>query len=99
MRRTITALLAFAAFVAFAAFGQDNLSGTYLPKGQGVMDKLEFVSGDTVNVTAMGSTTPTPYSVNGQQVVITVGGQSQPFTIDSNGCLDGGADIGVYCKQ
>jgi len=99
MNRFAIVLVSLAAFGVIAAYGQDNLSGTYVPKGQGVMDKLEFVSGDTVNVTSMGSTMPVPYSVSGQQVVITVGGQSQPFTIDADGCLDGGTDIRKYCKQ
>jgi hypothetical protein len=99
MNRTFVSVLAFVAFGALSAYGQQTLSGTYLPKGQGLMDKLEFNSDGTVTTTAMGSTAQGPYTVNGQQVMITIGGQTEPFTIDGDGCLDGGTDIGKYCKQ
>jgi len=99
VNRTMVSLVAFAALGALNAYAQQTLSGTYLPKGQGVMDKLEFSSDGTVATTAMGSTVQSPYTDNGQQVMITIGGQTQPFTIDGDGCLDGGSDIGKYCKQ
>ena len=99
MIRTILSSLAFIAVGTLAAYGQQTLSGTYLPKGQGVIDKLDFNSDGTVTTTAMGTAVQGPYTDNGQQVMITIGGQTQPFTIDGDGCLDGGADIGKYCKQ
>jgi len=40
--------LAFVAVGALSAYGQQTLSGTYLPKGQGAMDRLEFNSAGTV---------------------------------------------------
>ena len=99
MNKSIVVFLSFTAFGPLAAYGQQTLSGTYLPKGQGLMDKLEFNSDGTVTTSAMGTTTQAPYTDDGQQVMITIGGQTQPFTIDGDGCLDGGADIGKYCKQ
>ena len=99
VNRAFILSLAFTAVGALTAYGQQTLSGTYLPKGQGVIDKLEFNSDGTVTTTAMGAAAQGPYTDNGQQVMITIGGQTQPFTIDGDGCLDGGADIGKYCKQ
>src|SRR5271156_151226 len=77
----------------FVAGCSHGLSGTYLPKGGGVgnglvMDKLEFVSGDSVDITIMSQT-----------VLLSVNGQQQVFTLDDDGCLDGGAMFGKFCKS
>lgn len=89
-------------FVAIACLGLlgcgQKLSGAYVPKGDAFFEKLEFVSGDAVNVTFMTQTVQGSYKLDGQQLVITVNGQQQVFTIDGEGCIDGGNMIGKYCK-
>jgi hypothetical protein len=89
-------------FVAIACLGLfacgQKLSGVYLPKGDTFFEKLEFVSGDTVNITFMSKTVQATYKLDGQQVVVTVNGQQQVFAIDGDGCVDGGQMIGKYCK-
>lgn len=99
VNRTIVLSLAFAAVGVMTAYGQQALSGICLPKDQDVMDKLEFNSDRTLTTTAMGTDVQGPYTDNGQQVMITIGGQTQPFMVDGDGCLDGGTDIGKYCKE
>ena len=99
MKRITLAGLACIALVACS----HGLSGTYLPKGGGVgnglvMSKLEFVSGDTVNLTMMEQIIRTNYKVDGKQVLIGVNGQQQVFNIDDAGCLDGGNMFGKFCK-
>jgi hypothetical protein len=87
------------ACLALASCGDKGLSGTYLPKGGGlVMQKLEFSSGDTVTATMMEQTLRGTYKVDGKQVLITINGQQQVFNIDGDGCLDGGGALGKLCK-
>jgi hypothetical protein len=99
MKRMILAGLACIGIVACS----HGLSGTYLPKGGGlgnglVMSKMEFVSGDSVNLTMMEQNIRTNYKIDGKQVLIGVNGQQQVFNIDDDGCLDGGNLFGKFCK-
>jgi hypothetical protein len=95
---------ALIALAGLALFGcSHGLSGTYLPKGGGmgnglVMSKLEFVSGDSVDLTMMEQTVRANYKVDGKQVLIGVNGQQHVFNIDDAGCLDGGNLFGKFCK-
>jgi hypothetical protein len=81
----------------------EKLSGTYVPaeKGLGALiyQKLEFVSGDSVDLTTFGGTVRTSYKLEGKKVIIGPAGQSAVFTIDDRGCIDMGALAGKYCKQ
>jgi hypothetical protein len=95
----------FATLACFLVAGcSHGLSGTYLPKGGGVgnglvMDKLDFVSGDSVDITIMSQTVRVNYKIDGKQVLLSVNGQQQVFTLDDDGCLDGGAMFGKFCKS
>jgi hypothetical protein len=95
----------FAALIALLAAGcsHNTLSGTYLPKGGGmgnglVMSKLEFLSGDQVNISMMEQTVRASYKIDGKQVLLNVNGAQQVFTLDAEGCLDGGGLFGKFCK-
>ena len=86
-----------------AAGCSHGLSGTYLPKGGGmgnglVMSKLEFINGSEVNISMMEQTVRANYKIDGKQVLLTVNGQSEVFTLDDAGCLDGGNLFGKFCK-
>jgi hypothetical protein len=79
-----------------------KLSGIYNAdaKRLSVYSKLDFTSGSKVELTAeMGGTFEGTYVVEGDKVKITFGGQTQVWTIDKNGCLDGGEMGGLCCKQ
>lgn len=39
------------------------------------------------------------YEVDGKKVKVTTGGDTQIFTIDDTGCLDGGQLLGRYCRE
>ena len=82
----------------------EKLSGTYLPEKNGlgglVYQKLEFVSGDSVDMTTLGGTMRASYKLEGKKVIIGMGGgQSAVFTIDDKGCIDTLMIAGKYCKQ
>jgi len=81
-----------------------GLSGTYLPKGGGmgnglVMQKLEFLSGNEVNLYMMEQTVRATYKIDGKQVLLIVNGQQEVFNLDPSGCLDGGSLFGKFCKS
>jgi hypothetical protein len=89
--------------LALAGCGQKGLSGTYVPKGGGlgnglVMEKLEFLSSDTVTLTMMEQKVRATYKIDGKQLLLIVNGQQQVFDIDGDGCLDGGKVFGKFCK-
>jgi hypothetical protein len=95
--------IAFLACLIAAGCGH-HLSGTYVPKGGGignglVMSKLEFINGSEVNISMMEQTVRANYKVDGKQVVLSVNGQQEVFTIDDDGCLDGGNLFGKFCKS
>jgi hypothetical protein len=101
MKRILLALLA--CFI-LASCGHKSLSGTYLPKGGGVgngisMEKLEFISGDEVNLTMLEQKIRANYKVDGKQLLIIVNGQQEVFDILDDGCLDGGGNFGKFCKS
>ena len=100
MRRTILALVACVALFACS----HSLSGTYVPQGGGVgnglaLQKIEFLNGTEVNLTMLEQTVRANYKIDGKQVLFIVNGQQQVFNIDDQGCLDGGAMWGKFCKS
>ena len=96
-------LLAWAGFLSvtimfFASCG-DGLKGSYVGKGV-PFKELKFSSSGKVELTTvMGTTTEATYEVDGDKVKISAAGQTQIFTKDKNGCLDGGGMIGKFCKE
>ena len=76
-----------------------GLSGIYSGNGGAFFDKLNFTSGSKVEIYFMGASKEGSYEKSGNKVKITIAGENQLFTIDDKGCLDGGGQIGKYCKQ
>ena len=100
MKRIILVVLACVALIGCS----HGLSGTYLPKGGGVgnglaLQKIEFLSGDSVNLTMLEQTIRASYKVDGKDVLFIISGQQQVFSLDADGCLDGGAMWGKFCKS
>ena len=91
--------LLFPALLAAACGG--GLSGTYSPVEGGFFQALDFTSGDKVQVTFMGQTREIGYQVDGKKlrIINPDAGQTQIFSIDDAGCLDGGGFIGKYCPS
>lgn len=95
----------FATLLLLALTGcERGLSGTYTPDGNSLygemISSLTFKPGGKVEVTAMGTTQEVMYEVEGKKVKIMGEGKSATiFTIDENGCLDGGKMIGKFCKK
>jgi hypothetical protein len=87
---------------AFLAGCGHRLSGTYTAdeNSMSLFEKLEFTSGTKVEIThPVDGTFEAPYVVEGDKVKITVRGQTLVWTIDKNGCLDGGGMFGKFCKK
>jgi hypothetical protein len=64
-----------------------------------VMEKLEFNSGDAVTLTMMEQKVRVSYKVDGKQLLLSANGQQMVFDIESDGCLNGGALYGRFCKS
>lgn len=79
-----------------------GLSGTYVANGDSLgsalVSSLTFTSEGKVEVTGMGITKEGTYELEGTKVKITVSGDTTIMTLDENGCLDGGAMLGKFCK-
>ena len=86
-----------AAAVSFAAWGA-KLEGEYLGTGNSFFEKLSFRQGGKVRVTFMGMTKVGTFEVEDKEVLITVGNETNVFTLDDQGCVVGGGLLGKYCK-
>ncbi|MCC7546291.1 MAG: hypothetical protein IT532_00850 [Burkholderiales bacterium] len=75
-----------------------RLDGDYQQVGTSLFEKLSFRSGGKVYVTFMGMTKVGTYEVDGKEVLITVGNETNVFTLDDKGCVVGGGPLGTYCK-
>jgi hypothetical protein len=90
---------ALTAVVVLLAGCGHKIRGTYSGAGRGFFDKLTFESGGKVEISFMSMTKEGSYEVDGKRVKVTAGGDTQIFTIDDHGCLDGGGLLGRYCKN
>ena|SRR5882757_6728558 len=85
--------------LALVLTGCSNIKGTYNCKGGIFLQSITLESGDKATVTGnvFGSIQQKPgtYTVDGNTVTITVGGQPTPFTIKGK-TLDGG-ELGGVC--
>ena len=86
------------AIVLIAGCGR-HLSGTYTGEPDAHFEKLTFKSGGKVELSFMGSISEATYALEGDRVKISAGGMTQIFTLDKQGCLDGGGIVGKYCKK
>jgi hypothetical protein len=59
---------------------------------------LSFRPGGKVRVTFMGMTKVGTFELDGKEVLITVGNETNVFTLDAQGCVVGGGLLGKYCK-
>jgi len=100
--KTINAIIRYAGLVGLVALVAGcghKLSGTYAGESL-AFKELKFISGSKVELTSlMDTTTEATYTVEGDKVKISAAGQTQVFTLDKNGCLDGGGLIGTFCKR
>jgi hypothetical protein len=90
-------VLAVCATAPLAASGA-RLEGDYQGTGNSFFEKLSFRSGGKVRVTFAGMTKVGTFEVEGNEVLITVGNETNVFTIDAQGCVAGGGLLGKYCK-
>lgn len=92
-----TFLIAMASFVSSTAWGA-KLEGDYSGTGNSFFEKLSFRPGGKVRVTFMGMTKVGTFEVDGKEVLITVGNETNVFTLNDQGCVVGGGFLGKYCK-
>jgi hypothetical protein len=91
------------ATLTLVACGGGGLSGEYTPPdgGGGFFEKLAFTSGKKVQITFMGQTRELTYQVDGKtlKIISPNASETQIFTMDNAGCIDGGGMIGRYCRS
>jgi hypothetical protein len=83
--------------ISFGACGS-SLEGIYAGGDNSFFERLTVKADHKVEVTFMGMTKEGTYAVEGQKVKITVGAETQVFTLDEKECLHGGGLLGTYCK-
>ncbi len=79
-----------------------GLSGTYTAEGNSSfrIKSIIFKSGSKAEITMMGITKEISYEMEGNKVKLKGEDNSiTVFTIDENGCLDGGEMLGKLCKN
>jgi hypothetical protein len=99
-------LILLSSLTLFAACGGGGLEGTYLGEDAasgertGFLDSITFKSGNRLEATFLGQTRQGTYSVEGKQVTLKVADDDTPelLTIGDDGCLEGNAIIGRYCR-
>jgi len=75
-----------------------GLEGDYTGVGNSFFEKISFRSGGKARITAMGMTKVGSYEIDGKEVLITIGAETNVFEIDAQGCVVGGDLLGKYCK-
>lgn len=96
--RSIAALVVAAGIVASPLACGAALEGDYAGTGNSFFEKLSFRSGGKVRVTFGGMTKVGTYEIDGKEVLITLGNETNVFTLDAQGCVVGGGILGKYCK-
>lgn len=98
-RKLIASRLGLAAATLAAALAHAAaLDGDFTAVGNAFFEKISFRSGGKVRITAMGMTKVGTYELDGKEVLITVGAETNVFTVDDKGCVVGGGFLGKYCK-
>ena len=97
IRIFIAFLIALAGFVSSNGWGA-KLEGDYSGTGNSFFEKLTFKPDGKVRVTFMGMTKVGTFEVDGKEVLITVGNETNVFTLNDQGCVVGGGFLGKYCK-
>jgi hypothetical protein len=77
-----------------------GLDGTYTSEDGGLIDSITFKSGGKVELVGMGMTKEGDFEMDGSdRVKITVAGETNIFSIDDKGCINGGGILGKFCKK
>jgi hypothetical protein len=97
--RSIAALAVAACIVTSPLARAAALEGDYAGTGNSFFEKLSFRSGGKLRVTFGGMTKVGTYELDGKEVLITVGNETNVFTLDAQGCVVGGGILGKYCKD
>jgi hypothetical protein len=95
-----TSLIAAAFLVTGCGQKVSGVNGIYKPVNDtSIIRALDFTpDGKVVTSAVIGNESDT-YVVDGNQVKISEGGNTEVFTIDPDGSLDGGTDLGKFVKQ
>lgn len=94
------ARIALAALSLQLAACGSGLSGEYVPQEASMfMQSVKFEDGHAYITSIAGQTSRVDYEVDGERVMLKLGATSQMFTLDKNGCLEGGQMIGTFCKK
>jgi hypothetical protein len=97
-KTSITLFAAMTAIAVSSAAWAAKLEGDYLGTGNSFFEKLTFKPGGKARVTFMGMTKQGTYELDGNEVLITVGNETNVFNLDAQGCVVGGGMLGKYCK-
>ena len=81
-RRSITLLVSAIALAIPSAAWAAKLEGEYEGTGNSFFEKLSFRPGGKVRVTFMGMTKVGTYEIEDKEVLITVGNETNVFTLD-----------------
>jgi hypothetical protein len=99
-------LILLSALTLLTACGGGGLEGTYLGEDAasgertGFLDSITFRSGNQLEATFLGQTKQGTYTVEGKRVTVKVADDDSPevLTIMDDGCLEGNAILGRYCR-
>lgn len=97
-------ILAAALVLAFLLFSGGKLSGSYtlVPNStmMGAYEKLNFTSGNTVELATVAGPLRATYKVSGKKLTLTASnGQTLVLAIDGHGDIDGGEMVGRFHKR
>lgn len=96
-RRSIRTGVALLLVGMLTACGEDSLSGDYIARGDDAfVEKLVFGPGDRVQAVLGDSARVGTFTVNGSQVVVTIGTDQTTLAIDGNCVVS--ERLGTYCK-
>jgi hypothetical protein len=97
MRNLCAAVIVITLGLTLAGCGK-SVSGVY--KDSTGMVSVEFKSGGVATVSGqlIGSQDGT-YTINGNKISVTAGGQNIQMTMNDDGTLDSGPPLGVFKKQ
>jgi len=84
--------------VALAACGDGGVSGNTYGGDNCFFEKLEFSSDDSGYATQFGTQVQFTYEVDGDRVILKVGGDNAVFTMNADGNLEGGTLLGTCVK-
>lgn len=76
-----------------------NIRGIYIGQKGALLDKIILKEGHKADIVFLGSITEVPYERTGDKIKFMIPDGAQIFTLDSNGCLDGGSLVGKYCLE